>query len=74
MKQDINDEIRRRIQQQDEEKRKEEIKRRFESLAKPLIDFLCAEYHPHAKIIIDQTSAEVVAGEMAFVTEEFLRD
>jgi hypothetical protein len=52
-----------------EEKRKE-----FEELAKPLMKFLCDNFHPHCHIIIEPTTAEVSIGEIAFTTEEFLRD
>jgi hypothetical protein len=46
---------------QDEIKRKQdELKR----LAAPLVDFLYRYYHPHATIMITQTFAEVVEGDM----------
>jgi hypothetical protein len=41
---------------------KEQIQKEFEELAKPLVVFLQKNYHPHAKIIIDCTSAEIVEG------------
>lgn len=53
----------------DNDKRKE-----FEALAKPLIKFLNDNWHPHTKIIIDSTTAEIVTGEMSIYTEEFLKD
>ena len=53
----------------DEEKRKE-----FEALAKPLIKFLNDNTNPHTKIIIDCTSGEIVSGETAFYTKEFIKD
>jgi len=46
----------------------------FQELAKPLIKFLCEEWHPHTMILITPTGAELVSGEMAFQTEEFLVD
>lgn len=46
----------------------------FERLAKPLIEFLNNNYHPHVSIIITTDSAEILSGEMAFQTDEFIRD
>ena len=39
-------------------KKQEELK----ELAKPLVDLLYRDYHPHAKIIIDQAGVEIVEG------------
>ena len=36
----------------------------FKALAQPLVDYLYEHYHPHATIIITQTSAEVCEGVM----------
>jgi hypothetical protein len=38
----------------------------LEEATMPLIDFLYKYYHPHATIMITQTSIEVVEGDMAF--------
>ena len=46
----------------------------FEKLARPLIKFLNDNYDPHTKVIIDTVSAELVSGEMAFYTEEYILD
>lgn len=46
----------------------------FEELSKPLIKFLNDTFNPHTKIIIDTTSAEIVSGECAFYTEEYVKD
>lgn len=46
----------------------------FESLAKPLVKFLNDNYHPHVSIIITPDSAEILSGEMAFHTEEYIKD
>ncbi len=54
--------------------RKERQREQFETLARPLIKWLNDNYHPHAKIIIDPTSAEVVSGEQVFHTEEYILD
>lgn len=41
---------------------KEQLQKRFRELAQPLVEFLQKNYHPHAKIIIDCSSAEIVEG------------
>lgn len=46
----------------------------FEALAKPLVKYLNDNYNPHCSIIITCDSAEVVSGEMAFHTDEFIKD
>jgi len=42
--------------------------------AKPLIEYLNNNYHPHCKIIVECDSVEVVEGVKAFVTKEFIKD
>jgi len=39
-----------------------EINQEFIAAAEPLVNFLRKHKHPHAKIIVDQTGAEVVEG------------
>lgn len=34
----------------------------FESLAKPLIKYLCENHHPHCTIIVTSTGAELLEG------------
>jgi hypothetical protein len=46
----------------------------FEKAAKPLIEWLNENCHPHMKVIVDHTHAELVEGQMSFVTHEYLRD
>lgn len=57
-----------------EDCKRERKRDEFEDLAKPLIKFLNNNYHPHASIIITPDSAEILSGEMAFQTDEFIRD
>lgn len=45
---------------------KEELRKEFERLAQPLIDFINGNYHPHATIIIDSTHAELLEGLIGF--------
>lgn len=54
--------------------KKQENRKEFERLSKPLIEWLNENWNPHTKIIIDTTSAEVVSGEMSVVTTEFVKD
>lgn len=46
----------------------------FEALSRRLIEWLNKNAHPHAMIIIDQTSAEIVEGVRSFCTEEYIQD
>lgn len=46
----------------------------FEALARPLIEWLNNNYHPHTSIRIDNTGAELCEGVMSFVTEDYLLD
>jgi len=51
-----------------------EKQKEFEALAKPLIKFLNDNYCPHVSVIITPDSAELLSGEMAFYTDEFIKD
>jgi hypothetical protein len=46
----------------------------FKSLVDPLIKFLNDHGHPHMRVIIDTTSAEVVEGISPYYTEEHVKD
>jgi hypothetical protein len=46
----------------------------FRDAAKPLIEWLNQNCHPHTKVIVDQTQAELVEGQISFVTHDYLRD
>lgn len=50
-----------------------QISEEFKSLTTPLIEWLNKNFHPHAKIIIDLTSAELSEGLIAHHTEAFLK-
>ena len=41
---------------------KPELRTEFRELAKPVVEFLQKNFHPHARVIIDCTSAEIVEG------------
>ncbi|EAA9483558.1 hypothetical protein S649_000957 [Salmonella enterica subsp. enterica] len=46
----------------------------FEDVVKPVIKWLNENSNPHASVIIDSTSAELLTGEIGVHTEEFLKD
>lgn len=46
----------------------------FEEAARPLIQWLCENVHPHHSVIVTSVNAELLQGEMCFPTTEFLRD
>lgn len=48
--------------------------KQFEELAKPFIEFMAENFHPHAHVVVDSMHAELSEGVMAIETEEFLRD
>lgn len=52
----------------------ENDKEEFEKVCKPVIEYLCKYYHPHCTVIIDCGHAELLEGQMAFHTEEFIKD
>lgn len=47
---------------------------KFEDVIKPVIKYINDNWHPHTRIIIDHSTAELLTGEMVINTEEFLRD
>jgi hypothetical protein len=52
----------------------EQAKDEFERLTRELIKWLNDYWHPHTKIIIDSTSAELVEDINSYTTEDFLKD
>ena len=42
--------------------------------AKPLIEYLNNNYHPHCKIIVECDSVEIVEGVQVSITKEFIKD
>ena len=45
----------------------------FEAAARPLIEWLAANMHPHAKVIIESTHAELVEGIHVLKTMDYIR-
>lgn len=46
----------------------------FESVTRPVIEWLNANFHPHTHVVIDLTSAELSEGVIAYTTTDHLRD
>lgn len=46
----------------------------FETLARPLIEWLNRNYNPHASIHITPDSAEVAEGSLGFQTDDYVPD
>jgi hypothetical protein len=48
---------------------------KFEELARPMIKYLCENYHPHVTVIITPTSAEILEGLKTIGRiEDYIRD
>jgi len=48
---------------------------KFEELARPMIKYLCENYHPHVTVIITPTSAELLEGlKSVGRIEDYIRD
>jgi hypothetical protein len=60
-----------------EKTKEEECRERakhFEEIIRPIIEWMNDNCHPHTKIIVDCTSAELVEGVTGFTTEDYLKD
>jgi len=53
---------------------KKELQESFESTTEPVIKWLNDNQHPHTKIIITHTAAELFEGLKSHVTEKYLKD
>lgn len=51
-----------------------EQKASFQAAAEPMIQWLAKNLHPHAKVIIDSSSAELVEGSLSYVNPEHIPD
>lgn len=48
---------------------------KFEELARPMIKYLCENYHPHVSVIITPTSAELLEGlKTVGYIDDYIRD
>ena len=55
------------------EMRKIKNRKKFEKLSRPLIKFLCDNYHPHTQITIDCNHAELSEGLIGFSTDDYIK-
>ena len=46
----------------------------FESACRPLMKYLCENYHPHMKVIVEGNCAVLLEGEKSFNTNEYILD
>ncbi len=46
----------------------------FEAVTRPVVEWLCANRHPHVTVVITPTGAELLEGTTAYTTTEYLRD
>lgn len=46
----------------------------FEDVVRPVMKYLADNYNPHTKIIIENDSAELVQGEVGFITKDYIKD
>ena len=50
-------------------------KNKFEELTRPILKYLCENYHPHVTVIITPTSAELLEGLKTIgYVDDFIRD
>lgn len=52
----------------------EEQKKEFEELTKPIMKWLCENFHPHVVVIIEPTFAKIAEESMGFPCDEFIKD
>lgn len=63
------------IEKQHLERVKMRNEEKFEELARPMIKYLCENYHPHVTVIITPTSAELLEGLKTIGrVEDYIRD
>ncbi|EOE5319655.1 hypothetical protein ACKGF9_001715 [Providencia rettgeri] len=46
----------------------------FEKVTKPLMKYLAENYHPHVKVVVDSSSAEIIEVHSSISTDEFIKD
>ena len=46
----------------------------FEAAARPLIEWLAKNSHPHTSVLVDSTSAELLEGQHILKTDDYLQD
>lgn len=46
----------------------------FENVVKPLMRYMADNFHPHTKIVVDGSSAEVIEVISRTTTDQFIKD
>ncbi len=46
----------------------------FNEASKPLVKFLCDNFHPHVKVIVEHSGAEILESSASVKIEEFIKD
>ena len=52
----------------------EKKQKAFEAAARPMMELLAANYHPHMSATITSTTAELFEGHLTFKTEDYIDD
>ena len=53
---------------------KEKQRKDFEKAARPLMEFLSDNCHPHVTVIVDYSRAFLSEGVVSFVTDDYVKD
>lgn len=51
-----------------------EQREEFEKASEPLIKFLCDNFHPHVKVIVDPISSEILEGSCSILNDKHVKD
>lgn len=51
-----------------------EQREQLREAAKPLVKFLCENFHPHVLVVVDPTRVELVEGVAMLTINEFVKD
>ena len=46
----------------------------FEEATKPLMKFLCDNFHPHVIIIVERNRAEILESSASIICSDFIKD
>jgi len=52
----------------------EQQREQLEKVSRPVMEFLSDNFHPHVKVIIDYSSAELLESSVRVVTEDYVMD
>jgi hypothetical protein len=45
----------------------------LKEVSQPLMKFLAKNFHPHVKVIVDSTDAEILEGSARVINDEFMK-